>query len=247
MILNCLLSVKAFFSKEKAFYQSIKNIFGFYPGNIFLYKLAFRHRSAAIEKYNGVKLNNERLEYLGDAILGAIVAQLLFKKFPLKDEGFLTSMRSKIVSRTALNKLSQKLGIDQFITADTDSNKQFKSINGDAFEAFVGALYLDKGYDFTADILVNRIILVHYNLEELETTEINHKSALLEHCQKEKIELEFRLVNEIGVGYRKQFEVEVFIDGEAKEKAVDYSIKGAEKLAAEKVYNLLHPEETTAE
>lgn len=239
MIFNLLLSVKVLFSKEKNFYQSIKNIFGFYPGNIFLYKLAFRHRSAAVEKFKGVKLNNERLEFLGDAILGAIVAEFLFRKFPLKDEGFLTGMRSKIVSRSALNKLSQKLGIDTLITADTDSNKQFKSINGDAFEAFIGALYLDKGFDFTSKIIFERIISVHYDLEELENTEINHKSTLLEYCQKEKLEIEFRVINEIGTGYKKQFEIEVYIDGEAIEKAMDFSIKGAEKLAAEKVYNLL--------
>lgn len=240
MIYNILLSVKAHFSKERAFYQSIKNIFGFYPGNIFLYKLAFRHRSAAIKKYNGVKLNNERLEYLGDAILGAVVADFLFKKFPLKDEGFLTGMRSKIVSRSALNKLSQKLGINSLITADTDKNKQFKSINGDAFEAFVGALYLDKGYDFTSKVIIQRIIAVHFDLEELQNTEISHKSALLEYCQKEKLDLEFRVIGELGTGYKKQFEVEVYINGEAKEKAVDFSIKGAEKLAAEKVYTQLH-------
>lgn len=242
MISNNLLSVKAYFSKEKAFYQSIKNIFGFYPGNIFLYKLAFRHRSAAIEKYNGVKLNNERLEYLGDAILGAVVAELLFKKFPLKDEGFLTAMRSKIVSRSALNKLSQKLGLRTLITADTDGNKQFKSINGDAFEAFVGALYLDKGYNFTSKILLDRIINVHFDIEELQNTVTSHKSALLEYCQKEKLELEFRVINEIGIGYKKQFEVEIFINGKSKDKAIDFSIKGAERLASEKVYNQLVPE-----
>lgn len=240
MIYNILLSIKAHFSKERVFYQSIKNIFGFYPGNIFLYKLAFRHRSAAIKKYNGVKLNNERLEYLGDAILGAVVADFLFKKFPLKDEGFLTGMRSKIVSRSALNKLSQKLGINSLITADTDKNKQFKSINGDAFEAFVGALYLDKGYDFTSKVIIQRIIAVHFDLEELQNTEISHKSALLEYCQKEKLDLEFRVIGELGTGYKKQFEVEVYINGEAKDKAVDFSIKGAEKLAAEKVYTQLH-------
>lgn len=239
MIFNSILSIKAYFSSDKAFYHSIKNIFGFYPGNIFLYKLAFRHRSAAIEKYNGLKLNNERLEYLGDAILGAVVADLLFKKFPLKDEGFLTAMRSKIVSRSALNKLSKKLGLSTLITADNDSNKQFKSINGDAFEAFVGALYLDKGYRFTSKILCDRIINMHFDIEELENTEISHKSALLEYCQKEKLDLEFRLINEIGNGYKKQFEVEIFINGESKDKALDFSIKGAEKLAAEKVYNLV--------
>ncbi len=242
MIFNSLLSIKAYFSEDKAFYQSIKNIFGFYPGNIFLYKLAFRHRSAAIEKYNGLKLNNERLEYLGDAILGAVVADLLFKKFPLKDEGFLTAMRSKIVSRSALNKLSKKLGLSDLITADNDSNKQFKSINGDAFEAFIGALYLDKGYRFTSNILRDRIINIHFDIEELQNTEISHKSALLEYCQKEKLDLEFKVINEIGQGYKKQFEVEVFINGESKERALDFSIKGAEKLAAEKVYNILVPE-----
>lgn len=239
MFTDCLLFIKASFSKEKAFYQSIKNIFGFYPKNIFLYKLAFRHRSAAIEKYNGVRLNNERLEYLGDAVLGAVVADFLFKKFPLKDEGFLTSMRSKIVSRSALNKLSQKLGINSLITADTDNNKQFKSINGDAFEAFVGALFLDKGYIFTSKIVLDRIINVHIDIEELQNTEISHKSALLEYCQKEKLELEFRVSNEIGIGYKKQFEVEILIDGELKDKALDFSIKGAEKLAAEKVFTQL--------
>jgi len=242
LIFNSLLSIKAYFSEDKAFYQSIKNIFGFYPGNIFLYKLAFRHRSAAIEKYNGLKLNNERLEYLGDAILGAVVADLLFKKFPLKDEGFLTAMRSKIVSRSALNKLSKKLGLSDLITADNDSNKQFKSINGDAFEAFIGALYLDKGYRFTSNILRDRIINIHFDIEELQNTEISHKSALLEYCQKEKLDLEFKVINEIGQGYKKQFEVEVFINGESKERALDFSIKGAEKLAAEKVYNILVPE-----
>lgn len=242
MFKNNLSSVKAYFSKEREFYQSIKNIFGFYPGNIFLYKLAFRHRSAAIKKYNGLKLNNERLEYLGDAILGAVVAEYLFKTFPLKDEGFLTSMRSKIVSRSALNKLSQKLGLNTLITADTDNNKQFKSINGDAFEAFVGALYLDKGYDFTSKILLERIIGVHFDMEELQNTEISHKSALLEYCQKERLVLEFRVINELGSGYKKQFEVEVYINGDPIEKALDFSIKGAEKLAAEKAFYQIMPE-----
>ncbi|MBN2237713.1 MAG: ribonuclease III [Bacteroidales bacterium] len=246
MIQHYLLSVKAYFSSERAFYQSIKNIFGFYPENIFLYKLAFRHRSAAIKKYNGLKLNNERLEYLGDAILGAIVAEYLFKKFPLEDEGFLTGMRSKIVNRIALNKLSQKLGLDALITADTDTNKQFKSINGDAFEAFVGALYLDKGHRFTKKILIERIIMVHFNLEELQFSEINHKSALLEYCQKEKLDLEFKVINELGTGYKKQFEIQVLVDGVAKDSAIDFSIKGAEKLAAEKVYHQLVSETSSA-
>jgi len=243
LIVNSLQRIKIYFSADKEIYQSIKNIFGFYPGNIFLYQLAFRHRSAAKEISDGVKMSNERLEYLGDAILGAVVADFLFKKFPLKDEGFLTDMRSKIVSRSSLNKLSQKLGIDKLIQVDADQNKHFRSINGDAFEALVGALFLDKGYNFSRHILIHRVIAVHFDLEELEKSEMNHKSTLLEYCQKNKLELEYHVVKELGTGYRKQFEVEVVIDGKKISTARDYSIKGAEKLAAEKAYTKINPED----
>ena len=240
-MLNPLHRVKIHFSTDKEIYQSIKNIFGFYPGNIFLYKLALRHRSVAKKVADGTKMSNERLEYLGDAILGAVVADYLFKKFPLKDEGFLTDMRSKIVSRSSLNKLSQKMGIDKLILVDNDSNKHFRSINGDAFEAMIGALFLDKGYDYSVQIIVNRIIGVHFDMDMLQSTEMNHKSTLLEYCQKNKLNLEYKVINEVGNGYRKQFEVEVIVDGKSFAKAVDYSIKGAEKLGAEKAYTSLVP------
>ena len=238
---NPLHRVKIQFSTDKEIYQSIKNIFGFYPGNIFLYKLALRHRSVAKKVADGTRMSNERLEYLGDAILGAVVADYLFKKFPLRDEGFLTDMRSKIVSRASLNKLSQKMGIDKLILVDNDSNKHFRSINGDAFEAMIGALFLDKGYDYSVHIIVKRILGVHFDMDELQTTEMNHKSTLLEYCQKNKISLEYKVVNEVGNGYRKQFEVEVIVDGKSLAKAIDYSIKGAEKLGAEKAFVKLVP------
>jgi len=238
---NPLHRVKIHFSTDKEIYQSIKNIFGFYPGNIFLYKLALRHRSVAKKVADGTRMSNERLEYLGDAILGAVVADYLFKKFPLKDEGFLTDMRSKIVSRVSLNKLSQKMGIDKLILVDNDSNKHFRSINGDAFEAIIGALFLDKGYDYSVRIIVKRILGVHFDIEALQATEMNHKSTLLEYCQKNKITLEYKVVNEVGNGYRKQFEVEVIVDGKSLSKAIDYSIKGAEKLGAEKAFIKLVP------
>ncbi|WP_256367561.1 MULTISPECIES: ribonuclease III [unclassified Lentimicrobium] len=247
MIGQFIKRIKIHISTDKEFYHSIKNIFGFYPGNIFLYKLALRHRSVAKEITEGVKISNERLEYLGDAILGAIVADYLFKKYPIKDEGFLTDMRSKIVSRASLNKLSQKLGIDKLIQVDKDNNKHFRSINGDAFEAMVGALFLDKGYDFTHHIMINRVIAVHFDLEELVKAEMNHKSTLLEYCQKKKMELEYNVIQEIGTGYRKQFEVEAIINGKSMSKARDYSIKGAEKLAAEKAYTKLNPAKSNPE
>jgi len=232
--------VKAFFSGDKVLYEAIKNIFGYYPKNIFLYKLAFRHKSVAQELMNGVKISNERLEYLGDAILGAIVADYLFKIFPYKDEGFLTEMRSKIVSRASLNKLSQKLGVDELIQSNSESKSANRSMKGDAFEAFVGALYLDRGYNFTRKIILSNIIQRHFDIDELETLEINFKSKLIERLQKEKKSIEFVVTGEVGSGYNKQYVVEVHIDNKSYSQAQDYSIKGAEQLAAEKTWKHLY-------
>ena len=224
--------------------QSIKNIFGFIPGNIFLYQLAFRHRSAANETINGYKLSNERLEYLGDAILSAVVADYLFKKFPYKNEGFLTEMRSRIVSRASLNKLSQKLGLDQMVNLNGDNKSMFRSANGDAFEAIIGAIYLDRGFRFTRDIIVKRIIDIHIDIDNLQKSEFNYKSKLLEWSQKEKRNIEFVVASEIGEGYKKQYLIEVHLDGEFIANAKDFSIKGAEQLAAEKAWPQLATEKS---
>jgi ribonuclease-3 len=231
--------IKALFSADKELSKSLKNIFGFTPGNVFLYQLAFKHKSASNETINGYRISNERLEYLGDAILGACIADYLFKKYPYKKEGFLTEMRSRIVSRTSLNKLSQKLGIDKLVLTSGDNRGQFKSVNGDAFEAFVGALYLDKGYSFASRVIVKRIVEMHIDLEALQNNEINFKSKLIEWSQKEKKQLDFAILNEIGDGYNKQYEIVIRIDGVDYGTARDFSIKGAEQLAAEKSYSLL--------
>lgn len=231
---------KVLFSKNKKIYKSIKNIFGFYPGNVFLYKLALRHKSATRKKLNGVKVNNERLEFLGDALIGAIVADFLFRKYPFESEGFLTDMRSKIVSRSALNKLSLKLGLNSHIVAGNEQGKNARSAGGDAFEAFIGALYLDKGYNFTKDILVNRIIKLHLDMEVLESIEVNYKSKIVEWSQKNKISASFDVIDEIGKKFQKQYEVGVFVDGKEIARARDYSIRGAEKIAAEKSWHILN-------
>ena len=202
--------------------------------------MAFRHKSVAKELSNGIKISNERLEYLGDAVLGAVVADLLFKKFPFKDEGFLTEMRSKIVSRSQLNNLSHKLGLDKLIHSSNDSKNICKSMNGDAFEAFIGALYLDRGYLFARKIIINRIINVHLDLDELETQIVNYKSKLVEWGQKEKKSVDFKVVEEIGDGFKKQFMVKLFIEGEVVESGQDFSIKGAEQIASEKAFSKLH-------
>ena len=230
-------------SKEKELNPVIKNIFGFRPGNIFLYDMALRHRSATVKINQRIKVSNERLEYLGDAILGAIIAEYLFKKFPLKDEGFLTEMRSKIVSREQLNKLVTKLGIEQYIRVGNDQTP--KNLYGDTFEALVGAIYLDKGFLVCKKVIINRIIKVYYDIDELVSTHINHKSLLLEWSQYKKNKVEFRASTLFLQNRGKQYNVEVVIDGIQYGTAIDYTIRGAEKLAAEKTWEML--EETVKE
>jgi ribonuclease-3 len=205
-------------SEDKELYSSLKNIFGFYPGNIFLYKLAFRHKSLAKELTNGIRISNERLEYLGDAILSAVVADYLFKMFPIKGEGFLTEMRSRIVSRVALNKVSQKLGLDKLILTSSEGNN----------------VYLDKGYLFTRRIVIEKVIQQHFDLDDLENNDTNYKSRLIEWAQREKHTVEFVLLSEVGHGYTKQYVVETLIDNRSYGKGRDFSIKGAEQNAAMK-------------
>jgi len=225
------------FSKKKELNRAIKNIFGFRPGNIFLYNLALRHRSAAVTVNQKIIVSNERLEYLGDAILSAIVAEYLFKKFPSKDEGFLTEMRSKIVNREQLNKLVAKLGIEQFIRVTNEQAP--KNLYGNAFEALVGAIYLDKGFITCKKAIINRIIKIHYDTDELEATQINYKSLLLEWAQHEKKKVGFHPSTIFLPSRAKQYQVELTIDGSPYGTAIDDTIRGAEKLAAEKTWKML--------
>ena len=152
-----------------------------------MYKSAFRHSSAAQEIKKGVKDSNERLEFLGDSVIGTVVADYLFKKFPYKDEGFLTKMRSKMVSRAKHNQLAIQLGLNKFIEShNTRFQIQPSSINGDAYEALIGAIYLDKGYKFAQDFILTRIINVHIDMDEIETKEIDFKSKFMEWYKKKK-------------------------------------------------------------
>ena len=233
-----------FFQKKTPFDKELKkflrNVLGFYPKNISLYKLAFRHKSASISA-NGNKLNNERLEYLGDAILSSIVADMLFRKYPFQGEGFLTEMRSKIVSRNNLNKVSQRIGISQLVQYNKESGIS-RSIDGDAFEALVGAIYLEKGYPFTKRVVVNKIINTYMDIDNLETSDWNFKSKLIDWGQKGRHKVSFEVVKVLTHKYSKQYEVQVLIDGNPKESAIDNSIKAAEQLAAEKTYKSMFSE-----
>lgn len=234
---------KLYVSPDRKYIRSLKNLLGFVPGNLRLYRMAFRHRSVAVELKNGTKNSNERLEFLGDAILGSVVAELLFKLYPYKDEGFLTEMRSKIVSRSNLNQLAKRLGLDELIEFDTRilsySNKQ-GSLLGDTFEAMIGAIYMDTDYDFTRNFLITRIIKPHVDIHTLELTETNFKSKLIEWCQRHGKDISFEIVANAQGENAKLFTVQVTVDGENCGIGRDYNKKNAEKLAAEKSCEFLN-------
>ena len=219
-------------SKDKKLSSYIKQTFGFYPNNITIFKLALRHKSAGNGKFKEIRLNNERLEYLGDAVLNTIVAEYLFKTYPTKPEGFLTEMRSRIVSRKSLNRLSQKLDFEDMIDRSDTAHKMGNSLGGNAFEAIVGAIFIDQGYPKTRDALIHNIIKKHINLNELEHTEINFKSKILEWAQKTKKRVHFELISEHGKCPDKIYEVEIAINEKKYAIATDRSIKGAEQKAA---------------
>lgn len=218
------------FSSDKNFIRSLRNLLGFYPGNLSVYHLAFSHRSLSLETDQGIKLSNERLEYLGDAVLGAIVAEMLFKKFPYKDEGFLTEMRAKIVSRENLKQIALKIGINEFLKKDAVPGT-YRSMYGDAFEALIGAIYLDKGYESSRKFIINRIINNHVDLHSMEITENNFKSRILNWGQKEKHTVNFEMVEEDVKS--KLIKIRLLIDEQEVATGIDFVKKKAEQIAAE--------------
>jgi ribonuclease-3 len=232
---------KLYLSPHRKYVKTLKNLLGFVPGNLSLYRLAFRHKSVAQAVKKGVKNSNERLEFLGDAVLGSVVAEVLFKMYPYEDEGFLTELRSKMVNRNNLNQLGRKLGLDGLIQYDNrmvNSTRQ-GSLLGDAFEALVGAVYLDKGYDFTKGFLINRIIKSHIDIHTLEQTETNFKSKLIEWCQRHGKDVLFELAQNQDGESSKLFTVQVNIDGDIMGLGKEFNKKNAEKLAAEKACEAL--------
>ena len=190
--------IKLFSSNRKEFYLFLKDLIGFYPQNLKLYDLAFLHKSASTIDSKGNFVNNERLEFLGDAILSAIIADFLYNRFPLEDEGFLTKTRSKLVNRTFLTKLMYDMGLNVFIDSNTTKNIDSSHIYGDALEALIGAIYLDKGYVVTKYFVTKKILSKFVNLAEIEQNDSNFKSRLIEWSQKYKKELEFDTIEEFN-------------------------------------------------
>ncbi len=175
--------------------------------------------------------NNERLEYLGDAVLSTVVAEYLYKKYPGRDEGFLTKMRSKIVKRKTLNKVAERMGIDLILSKYTQGKMSY-SMLGNAFEAMVGALYIEYGYDNTRDYIISKILMRYLDIHELETSDDNYKSQLLEWGQKEGRLISYKLVSKFKMDKRDRFRISVFLDGQEVSTAEDYNKKSAEQIAS---------------
>ena len=237
--MGLIRQLRNIFSKDKPFILSLRNLLGFFPDNISVYHLAFRHRSTAAEHQSGIKLSNERLEYLGDAVLGAIIAELLFKKYPFREEGFLTEMRSKIVNREHLGRLAMKLGIDHYMHHSIDPAAKNRSAYGDAFEALIGAVYIDKGYDTTRRLIIHRFVKHHIDLEEIENQDTNFKSRLINWAQRERKNIEFEFLEEVDNGGKRLLRVRVMVDGVEMARGEDFSKKRAEQIAAEKTCQTL--------
>lgn len=198
MVRKIVQRIKLFSSSRKEFYLSLKNLLGFYPQNLKLYDLAFIHKSASTIDSQGNFVNNERLEYLGDAILGAIIADFLYNRFPQEDEGFLTKTRSKLVNRSFLTKLTTDMGLHVLINSNTTKNSDKSHIYGDALEALIGAIYLDKDYQTAKYFVTKKILSQFVNLNEIEQNDSNFKSQLIEWSQKSKKELEFETTEEFS-------------------------------------------------
>ena len=193
---NLIDRMKLPFRKEKELYSSLYDILGFFPHDINLYKQALMHRSMARRNDKGRPVNNERLEFLGDAILDAIVGDIVFRHFEGKREGFLTSTRSKIVQRDTLNRLANEIGVSKLIVSSGHMSSHNSYMEGNAFEALVGAIYLDRGYQACMHFMQERILSHVINIDKVAYKEINFKSKLIEWCQKNKVKLRFDLVEQ---------------------------------------------------
>ncbi len=225
--------------EERKLVTAIQAITGFTPSNVSLYKLATLHTSRAKE-YKGFRESNERLEYLGDAILGAAVADYLFKKYPFKDEGFLTEIRSRIVNRDSLNLLARKMGINLIVQFDQKNAQLQQVVLGNTLEAIVGAVYLDKGYLRCKKFVIDKLIQPHFDLELVITTNVNHKSRIIEWTQRHGKSVRFEMVEVTRSRNQKEFSVQVFIDDLPFGTGFGYTKKKAEQDAAMKTCDHLN-------
>lgn len=231
--------------QEKKVRHFLKSILGIRPKKIDVYLTAFIHRSASDNVMDGHSLNNERLEYLGDAVLDAIMAEYLFKKYPLKYEGELTEMRSKLVSRERLGQLARKLHFDDLITINRYAHA--KSAGGDAFEAMVGAIFLDKGYEKTKKIVLKKIFETYYDMDTVVFEESNFKSKILNWAQHNHKTITFE--HEVAECNHKTklYRVKLLIDAKPFSEGLEYTVKKAEQIAAERACEKIFSSEESSE
>jgi len=218
------------------FFLGISNILGFKPKKLSVYKKAFLHRSANKKDKNGLPLNYERLEFLGDSMLGTIISRYLYNEVPNGDEGYLTKMRSKIVSRKHLNELGKDLNLISYVESRIPKSHFGDNIHGNVFEALVGAIYLDRGYKYCEKFINDRVIDPYVDIEQLEGKVISYKSLVIEWCQKQKKEFNYKVYEDTGKDPLKHFAVKLSIDERVMAKARATSKKKAEEKASKRAF-----------
>jgi ribonuclease-3 len=233
--------IKKIFSKSRSpedgiFFDAIHQILSFPPSSLENYKKAFTHRSSNKLDTIGNAVNYERLEFLGDAMISAVIAAYLFEKTPAGDEGYLTKMRSKIVSREHLNELGKDLNLIQFVESKVPVQHFGENIHGNIFESLVGAIYIDKGYEFCEKFIQKRVIIPYVDIARLEGKVISYKSLIIEWCQKEKKHFHYDVFDDTGIDGQRLFGVKLSIDDRIISKARSTSKKKAEEKASQRAY-----------
>jgi ribonuclease III len=228
--------LKSRFNNNGIFFVQLKKVLGFKPKTIQIYKTAFTHRSMNIKDGEGNAINYERLEFLGDAMLGAVIASHLYLEVPGGDEGYLTKMRSKIVSREHLNELGKDLNLIKLIESKISSTQFGDNIHGNLFEALIGAIFLDKGFKYCEKFIYKRVIIPYVDSAQLEGKVISYKSLLIEWCQKEKKKFDYNVYEDTGNEEIRHFSVKLSIDNKVIAKARSTSKKKAEEKASKRAF-----------
>ena len=228
--------VKPKTKEDEEFYYDLKGLLNFKPIRLNQYKKAFTHRSLKMMDKDGKPINYERLEFLGDAILGSVIASYLYKESPKGDEGYLTQMRSKVVSRNNLNQLGRDLNLIRFVKSNVAKNQVGDNIHGNIFEALIGAIYLDRGYNYCHQFIFDQVITPYVDIKKLEGKISSYKGLIIEWCQKTKKKYNFESYEDTGKQSTKHFSVLISIDGKKIAKGRATSKKKAEEMAAKRAY-----------
>ena len=245
---NLIHRIRLLFCKERESYLCFYRILGFYPRQLKYYEQALLHKSTAVRSDQGRLLNNERLEFLGDAILDAVVGDIVYRHFEGRREGFLTNTRSKIVQRETLNKLAVEIGLDKLVKTSNRSQSHNSYLYGNAFEAFIGAIYLDRGYDCCMQFMEEKILKQYIDLDKMSRKEMNFKSRLIEWCQKNKMQVSFELIDQVmDKDHSPTFSTEVQIEGIPAGNGRGYSKKESQQKAAQMALKVIRNDEAFRE